>query len=306
MNPLSPFFEQQGFAMLDGGLSTQLERNGADLSGELWTSRVLVDSPEKISKAHYQFLEGGADVIATATYQASVEGFVRAGLGAGDAAALMQEAVALAIEARDRFWAKPANREGRLRPLVAASLGPYGACLHDGSEYHGNYGIGKTELVEFHGSRIALLVDCGADLFAFETFPSLLECMAVLEALDEYPEIRAWISFSCSDELHVAHGETFADCAELAAGAAQIMAVGVNCTGPENIPSLLRSAQHVGIPLAAYPNSGEYWDAGLQQWCGQACGDMAVDEWKRLGARLIGGCCRTDAGDIRGMRERLT
>ena len=291
--------------MLDGGLSTQWERIGADLSGELWTSRVLLDRPDLVETAHRQFLEGGADIIATATYQASVEGFVRAGLGADEAAKLIQEAVHIAIKARDRFWADPINREGRLHPLVAASLGPYGACLHDGSEYHGEYGLGKTELVDFHRPRIALIEDAGADLFAFETIPSMLEAMAILEVLDEFPAISAWISFSCRDELHVAHGESFADCAELVAGAGQILAVGVNCTAPENIPSLLQSAQGVRLPMAAYPNSGEYWDAGAQQWCGQACDSMAVGEWARLGARLIGGCCRTNANDIRGMRARL-
>lgn len=305
MNPLEPFFEQQGFAMLDGGLSTQLEHVGADLSGELWTSRVLIERPDLVALAHRQFLEHGSDILATATYQASIEGFMRAGLAREKAADRIREAVRIAIRVRDEFWSEPANRVGRLRPLVAASLGPYGACQHDGSEYHGNYGLGKEALIEFHRPRLQLLQDCGADLFAFETFPSLLEAEAIFVLLQEFPRISGWISFSCRDDLHVAHGETFAECAARASACDQILAVGVNCTDPENVPSLLGSVSGTGKPLAAYPNSGEHWDAGAERWRGQACSSMDVAAWWRRGARLIGGCCRTTAEDISLMRHSL-
>jgi homocysteine S-methyltransferase len=305
MNPLAPFLEKYGFAMLDGGLSTQLERLGANMEGELWTSRVLVERPDLLQTACQQFLESGADVVATATYQASVDGFLRAGLKQEQARTLMRKAIELAVSARDEFWSQPGNRAGRLRPLVAASLGPYGACLHDGSEYHGNYAIGPPELVEFHRQRIGFLADAGADIFAFETFPSLLEAQAVFEVLPKFPEITAWISFSCRDDQHVAHGESFAECAALAAQQEQIVAVGVNCLPPENVTPLLKSAEGCGLPLAVYPNSGEYWDAEAQQWRGQVCGGMDVGAWHRHGARLIGGCCRTDSDDIRGMRASL-
>ncbi|MEE4216571.1 MAG: homocysteine S-methyltransferase [Xanthomonadales bacterium] len=305
MNPLKPFFDKQGFAMLDGGLSTQLELNGADLSGALWTTRVLIDQPALVVDAQRQFLEAGADVIATATYQASTAGLVRAGLGHDEAGRLMRGAVGLAVDARDEFWSEPENRAGRLRPLVAASLGPYGACQHDGSEYHGNYTLDKVALADFHRPRIEILANCGADLFAFETFPSLLEAEAVIELLEDFPDIHAWVSFSCRDGLHVAHGETFADCAALVESSSQVVAVGVNCLAPGIVSLLLESVRHIEMPLAVYPNSGEYWNAELQQWMGQACDSMDVVAWHRLGARLIGGCCRTSAEDIRGMRSRL-
>lgn len=305
MNPLQPFFDTYGYAMLDGGLSTQLEMLGANLEGELWTSRVLLDAPELVRQAHLDFLDAGADVIATATYQASIDGFQRAGLSAQQASELIWAAVQIAIGARDDFWADRAKREGRLRPLVAASLGPYGACQHDGSEYHGNYGVSKEELADFHRSRVALLADAGADLFAFETFPSLAEARAVFDVLADFPALSAWISFSCRDAVHVAHGEPFQECAALAAAQGQIIAVGINCLAPEIVPPLLRSAGAEGLPLAVYPNSGEYWDAGAQQWLGQACGEMDVAEWHRLGARLIGGCCRTTADDIGRMKSGL-
>jgi homocysteine S-methyltransferase len=305
MNPLAPFLQTFGFAMLDGGASTELERQGADLDDPLWTSRVLLDAPDRIRAMHRAFLASGADVIATVTYQASVDGFRRAGLDAVAARRVMREAVAIAIDERDRFWSDPANRAGRLRPLVALSLGPYGACLHDGSEYHGEYGVGPDELARFHRERLALLADTGADLFAFETIPSLAEAGVLLDLLPEFPALRGWISFSCRDARHVSHGEPFADCARRAAASPQVIAVGVNCTAPGNVPGLLAEAAGLAIPLAAYPNSGEKWDAGAQAWHGDACDAMDVVTWHRLGARLIGGCCRTVSGDIARMRNTL-
>ncbi len=304
MSPLAPFLQDAGFVMLDGGLSTQLERLGADLGGELWTSRVLLERPELVLRAHTDFLRAGADIIATSTYQSSIEGFMRAGLTRSRAADLMREAVSIAIQAREDFWAG-AKRPGRIKPLVAASLGPYGACLHDGSEYHGNYGVETDVLAEFHQQRIALLEHAGADLFAFETIPSLLEAEAILSVLESFPGIQAWISFTGRDGQHVAHGERFAECAARAAQSPQVLAVGVNCTAPSNIPSLLASVENPALPLAVYPNSGEQWDAALEEWTGQACDTMDVVQWHRLGARLIGGCCRTAANDIRRMRAEL-
>ena len=305
MNPLAPFLDTYGFAMLDGGISTELERHGADLDDPLWTSRVLLDAPERIGAMHRAFLDNGADIIATTTYQASIAGFLGAGLDEAAARRTMREAVDIAVATRNAFWSIPANRGGRLRPLVAVSLGPYGACLHDGSEYHGNYAADNDALRAFHRERIDLLADAGGDLFAFETIPSLAEAEILLDLLPEFPGLKAWLSFSCRDERHVAHGEPFADCARRAAESPQVLAVGVNCTAPENIAPLLASAAGIDAPLVAYPNSGEKWDAEAQCWRGEACDQMDVGEWYRLGARLIGGCCRTAASDIARMKRDL-
>jgi len=305
MNPLAPFLETFGFVMLDGGISTELERHGADLDDPLWTSRVLLDAPERIRAMHRAFLASGADVIATTSYQASVAGFRHAGLDEDAARRTMRDAVAVAVAERDAFWSIPANRSGRLRPLVAVSLGPYGACLHDGSEYHGNYAADSATVREFHRERIALLADTPADLFAFETIPSLAEAETLLELLPGFPGLRAWLSFSCRDGEHVAHGERFGDCARRVAVSPQVLAVGVNCTAPEHVTDLLAAAAGAGRPLVAYPNSGEQWDADAQCWRGSACDAMDVGAWYALGARLLGGCCRTAADDIARMRRDL-
>lgn len=304
-NPIRPLLDQQGFAMLDGGLATELENRGADLDHFLWSARLLTEAPQLIEEVHFDYLLAGADIIATASYQASFDGFARAGYDRASAIELMHLSVELAVAARDRFWEEAERRRGRLRPLVAASVGPWGACLHDGSEYHGNYAIGRPGLREFHRERLDVLSATTADLLAFETIPSREEAEVLIELLADYPDWYAWLSFSCRDGLHVSHGELFADCVALAGSCPQLVAAGVNCTAPQHLLSLLDSADQSSAPLVVYPNRGETWVAEDNRWEGGGCDALAAEEWYRRGARLIGGCCRTGPDHIRAMRASL-
>ncbi len=305
-NPLQPFLIRQGFVMLDGGLATEMEKHGADLDDDLWSAKMLIEAPELIRQVHTDFLVAGADVIATATYQASFDGFKNAGYSAGKAEQLMRLSVDLAVLARETFWAETPTRHQRLRPLVAASIGPYGATLHDGSEYHGNYNLSKQELIDFHRPRMKVLADSDADLLAFETIPSMLEAEALLELLSEFPEKHAWLSFSCRDGARVSHGELFSDCIHLAAQSEQIVGAGLNCTAPEFVTSLLDSVNDAPVPLVVYPNSGEQWNADGNRWTGDHCHDISVREWYQKGARVLGGCCRVSTDAIANMRADLT
>jgi homocysteine S-methyltransferase len=302
---LESFFDRQGFVMLDGALATELESHGADLNHELWSAKILIEAPEMIRQVSQGHLEAGADIIATVTYQASMEGFEKAGISQGQAGNLMRLSIDLAVLARESFWSSRENRQGRLRPLVAASIGPYGACLADGSEYHGNYGLDKEALIEFHRPRMEILAHGEADLLAFETIPSKLEAEALIDLLAEYPQRSAWLSFSCKDEKHVCHGESFADCAALADTSNQIIAVGINCTSPQYLLPLLESAQAINTPLIVYPNKGETWVPDKNAWSGTPVEEQAVTAWYDAGARVIGGCCRTTPGDIAQMRADL-
>ncbi len=305
MNPLESFLTRQGFVMLDGALATELERRGADLDDDLWSAKILITAPEMINEVSYSYLLAGADIIATATYQASFEGFEKAGIDRSQAASLMQLSVDLAVLTRETFWSEQDNRRFRLRPLVAASIGPYGACLADGSEYHGNYGLNKQQLIDFHRPRMAELAHSDADIMAFETIPSMLEAEALIELLEEFPACKAWLSFSCKDETHVCHGEPFAECAALADQAEQIIAVGINCSAPGHVTALLETAGAVKKPLMAYPNSGEVWIASEHRWTGESCDAIEAIQLYDAGARMIGGCCRTRPDDIARMRAEL-
>jgi len=292
--------------VLDGALGTELERRGADLKDPLWSARLLIEQPELIRQVHLDYFVAGADVATTASYQASFEAFAGRGIGQTEAADLMRRSVALACEARDAFWADPAHHRGRRRPLVAASGGPDGAMLADGSEYTGYSGVSRQRLAEFHGPRLQVLAQSGADLLACETIPCLDEALAIAGLLPGLGGLPAWISFACRDGLHTSQGERLAECVAALDDVAQVVAVGVNCTAPAFIPSLVDQARaHTGKPIIVYPNSGEQYDATCKGWHGEGGAQDFADQalrWHGHGARLIGGCCRTGPADIRAIR----
>lgn len=321
-NPFQPLLDRQGVVILDGALATELERRGANLDDPLWSAKVLLEQPDLIRQVHYDYFVAGANVATTASYQATFPGFAQRGISHEQAADLMRLSVRLAVEARQQYNAEYGMRSAEWSDkhiphsvlytphlLVAASVGPYGAFLHDGSEYRGEYGLSVEELMDFHRPRMAVLAESGADLLACETIPSLAEGEALVRLLAEFPDTPAWLSFSCCDEAHVCHGEPFADCVALADQSEQIVAVGLNCTAPRWVEPLLHSIAGVtDKPLLVYPNSGEQWDGVNHCWLpGVGVTDFAepARRWYTAGARLIGGCCRTTPADVEVIRTTL-
>jgi homocysteine S-methyltransferase len=301
--PLEALLAARPVVILDGALATEMERRGADLFDPLWSAKYLIEQPGLIRAVHADYFKAGADVATTATYQATFEAFQRRGMDREAAAQLMRDAVRLATEAREEFWSVPANREGRQRPLVAASIGPYGAMLADGSEYRGHYARSDGQLRDFHRLRFEVLAESGADLLAFETIPCLREALVLARLLEEFPSMSAWISFSCQDGGRNSEGEDIGACAAALQPCSQIAAVGINCTRPEFVESLLRRMrEHTGKPLLTYPNSGETYDATAKVWRGNPHLRTFADQarsWYDAGARIMGGCCRTTPQDIR-------
>lgn len=313
LNPLQPFLNHQNFIMLDGAMATELEARGSALDDPLWSAKLLVENPAQIEAIHYDYFCAGADITITASYQATFEGFAQHGIGQKQAADLMRLSVHLAASARDRYWVQVQPNENRQRPLVAVSIGPYGAWLHDGSEYRGDYDRSFQELIDFHRPRIELfakMIRAGeADLLACETIPCRAEAEAIVYLLTELQDISAWISFSCHDTKRICHGESFAEVIEMVSKCEQVIAAGLNCTSPRFATELLQSIHaKPSIPLLVYPNSGESWDAQSGHWTAERkvdkMGDVAI-QWHAAGAKLIGGCCRTTPEDIRRMREAL-
>jgi homocysteine S-methyltransferase len=306
-DPIADFLAQRPLMILDGAMATELERRGADLADPLWSAKYLIEEPQLIRAVHLDYFKAGADVAISATYQATFEAFAGRGIVSHGAAELMHSAVALAVEAREEFCAALQNRAGRLRPLIAASVGPYGAMLADGSEYRGGYALSDEALAEFHRPRLRVLAQSGADLAACETIPCLREALVLARLLEEFPALPAWISFSCRDGERNSEGERIAECAARLNEYPQIVAVGINCTAPQFITPLLRQMRgRTDKPLLVYPNSGEHYDARLKRWCGTA-GAMPFAEqaraWHAEGARLIGGCCRTTPADIAAIKQ---
>jgi len=303
MNPIASILDVQPALVIDGALATELERRGYDLKDDLWSAKILLEHPEAIKQLHYNYYKAGADCAITASYQATIKGFMKWGLNEQEAIALIKKSVTIAIEARDEFWMDQSNRVGRSKPFVAASVGPYGAFLADGSEYRGNYALTEHELMGFHRPRMKALIEAGADMLACETMPNLVEAQAIAKLLKEFPEITAWMSFSARDEKHISEGRVFTDCVKQLEDNPQITAVGINCTSPRYIPSLIRGAKKVtDKPILTYPNSGETYNAEKKIWNRDPVSEPFGEEarkWYDAGARLIGGCCRSTPEDIR-------
>lgn len=292
-----------GPVVVDGGLSTQLARSGHDVSGELWTGRVLLERPDAITEAHAAFAAAGADVLITASYQVSRAGFAAAGLTATDADDALRASVAAARAAADA-----AGRPVR----VAASVGPYGAVLHDGSEYRGRYGLTARQLVDFHRERIEVLLEAKPDLLAVETIPDLDEAVAILEVLRDL-DVPAWLTFSAADGERLNAGQRIEEATAAVDASDVVMAVGINCTDPDHLPELLtRMAATTELPIVVYPNAGGQWDPSDGEWHGGAAIDRTsafstgeIRQWRVAGARAIGGCCGTDAATIRQVAQAL-
>ena len=291
--------------VLDGGMATELERLGCDISGPLWSAHVLADSPGTIEAVHLSYLESGADCILTSSYQVSAMGYAESGQPPETAAAALRQSVGLAVAAREKY------RKQSQRPIwIAASLGPYGASLHNGSEYHGNYDVSLADLVRFHAERLAVIETTEADFAALESIPSLEEAEAIVEALHQHPAIHGWLSFTCKDGEHVSHGEKLGHCAEFLDRQKQVIAIGINCTQPKFIlPLIAELKQATQKPIVVYPNSGEGWDAEHRCWTGTSDAGFFAQlarDWSAAGAQIIGGCCRTGPEHIRAIRKALT
>jgi homocysteine S-methyltransferase len=291
-------------AALDGGLATELEARGYDLAHHLWSAHLLADDPDAIRRLHLDYYRAGARVATSASYQASRTGFLASGMDADEADELLRRSVRIAEQARDQ-----ALEQGLGGPLlVAASVGPYGAILHDGSEYRGHYGISRAELKAFHEERLAVLVDAGPDLLAIETIPDIAEAEVLVELLAG-SDVPAWISFSCAAGGLTCAGQPFAEAVEVAVSSDRTVAVGTNCTAAEHVDAVLAAARTVSdLPLVVYPNAGGTWDAATGTWTDIRSKELpaaVVHRWVDAGAALVGGCCGLGPDAVAGVADAL-
>jgi homocysteine S-methyltransferase len=308
-NPILAFLRHGRPMVLDGGLATALEARGCDLDDPLWSGKVLLEDPDLIRQVHRDFLVAGADCITTSSYQATIPGLIARGLGVSAARDLLALSVTLGLEARDRFWEESGADEGRLRPLVAASVGPYAAYLADGSEYTGRYGATQAELYDFHRGRWEILAGSPADLLACETIPVGREVEVLLRLLRETPGKWAWMSFCCRDGMRLSDGSLLVDAVRACEGEPGVAAVGINCTAPEHVASLIEEARKAtDKPILVYPNSGEEYEGEGKKWRATRTPmswEEAAGVWVRQGASGVGGCCRVGPGTIAEIRQAL-
>lgn len=300
-NPIKTILTEYPLMILDGALATELEAYGCNLDDPLWSARVLLDNPELIYQVHKAYYLAGADCAITASYQASIAGFAKRGIQESAALELIKKTVALAKKSRDDFWDEHKHPiPNRPKPLVAASVGPYGAYLADGSEYVGNYGVSDEVLADFHRKRMAALIEAGADLLAFETIPSLQEATVLVKILSEFPDTYAWLSFSLKSDTEISDGTPIRDCGRLFDENDQIAAIGINCApAPIVTEAIKHFKEKTSKPIIVYPNSGETYNPETKTWHGEeVCSSLNHKEWFKAGASIIGGCCRTSPRDI--------
>jgi homocysteine S-methyltransferase len=304
-NPFTKLLEKQGHIILDGALATELERRGFNLSSStLWSAEVLLNNPDAIYQVHLDYFKAGADVAITSSYQASTQGLQQHGIDLGQSRKLIEKSVELAKRARDEIM----RTEPGQVCLIAGSVGPYGAYLANGAEYSGDYHLAEAEMKAFHRPRMEVLLAAGVDLLACETIPSFDETVALLHLLDEFPAATAWFSFTLKDAHHISDGTPLEWVAHILEKSAQVVAVGFNCMPASVIDEALRNlASVVTLPLLAYPNSGEEYDAVRKEWHAGKTGDSQLatiaDNWRNRGVRILGGCCRTTPSDIRALKS---
>ena len=276
---------------LDGGLSTALENNGNKLTTSLWTGELILAKPSEITKAHLDFIDAGSEIIITSSYQISYLGCSKRGWSESKTDQALRGSTQLAKDA--------VTASGKVIK-VAASIGPYGAALADGSEYKGNYGITKSFLKDFHARRLEVLISTSPDLLALETMPDTFEVEVLLELLSDCP-IPYWVSYSCKAGNQTNAGQSFTEAVSLAKNA---MVVGINCTAPELITDLLLSAEGIK-PFVVYPNSGRSWNAKTKEWEGSSQAgfdELLIKSWISAGAQIIGGCCGIGADEILNLK----
>lgn len=306
MDLISENLRSKQLLVVDGAMATELEKRGIDTSSDLWSATALIEAPQKITAVHRSYFEAGADVAITNTYQANVAAFERQGLNRVQSEALITQAVRCAQEARADFYASLTSKQRALRakvPLVAGSVGPYGAYLADGSEYTGNYSLTENEYQSFHYPRLALMDKAGVDLFAIETQPNFDETRALLDLISQkFPHQTAWLSFSVKDSTHLCDGTPIAQAVQYFEQYKQVTAIGVNCLALEKVEAVIKNIKKkTNKPIIVYPNNGDQYDPHTKTWNSNqnsATFSELVPLWQAAGARLIGGCCRTTPADI--------
>lgn len=297
---LADLIRQTGSVVIDGAMSTALEKAGCDLNDKLWSARVLIDEPEKIRQVHKDYFDAGANVAITASYQATQAGFKERGFDSETAYKLIAQSVFLAQQARAEFLAQHPETDPKTL-LIAGAVGPYGAYLANGAEYTGQYHLSDDQYRAFHQLRMKALVEAGADFLGVETQARLDEVKVILSMIKEL-DTSAWITFTLKDSGHIADGTPIEKAFEVCGNNSLVDAVGINCIKREIVAEALEKISSVtDKPMIVYPNSGETYDPSTKTWSHPVSGpgwDHFVTKWKSMGAVCLGGCCRTLPSDI--------
>jgi S-methylmethionine-dependent homocysteine/selenocysteine methylase len=287
--------------ILDGGMSRELQRLGAQLKQPEWSALALIDTPDIVRQVHAEFIEAGADVVTTNSY-ALVPFHIGEERFQKEGASLIALSGKLAREAADASDRKV---------TVAGGLPPI---------------FGSYEPQNFDPARVQdylkVLVENLAphvDVWLGETLSLIAEGDAVREAVAETGK-PFWVSFTLNDdaaqvngnEPQLRSGETVRAAAEWAAGSGAA-ALLFNCSKPEVMKAAVETAASVfkdrgaSIEIGVYANAfeGEQGDAAANEGLHETRADLTDDAysrfactWAEAGATMIGGCCGIGAAHI--------
>ena len=308
MQRIKSRLKDQNYLLLDGGLATELEKIGCNLDHPLWSAKVLIEAPDLIKNVNRSYLEAGSDIIATASYQLSYEGARNVGISSSEATVLLHKSVAIGFEAIEAHIEAGQNMVSP--PFLAASMGPFGAFLANGSEYTGKYAVTKNKLWDFHKKRWDIFARTRVDMIAFETIPNIYEAEIIRRLCEEFPEKPIWVSFCTKDATQLSDGSAITEVASFFGDLDHVLGIGINCTAPSNVLPLIEAIKPVigEKEILVYPNSGELYDVDQRCWIGEKDpGDYANNSirWFEAGANILGGCCRTSPEHIARMKVLL-
>lgn len=286
----------------DGAMATELERAGIAMHSTLWSAESLLTHQDAILSVHQSYIDAGADVLTTATYQCSAERFLRAGYSHDDYVSALRSGVRVA---RRAISDTASANDSKSATQVFGGVGSVGASLADGSEFTAAYTRTTDEYVTFHEERIRVLAAEGIDALLLETMPRLDEVL-VAAGIAMSAELPTIIMFSIGPDGLIPDGNTFAKAAHALSVFDNVIGIGINCCSPTLVqPALQALRGATTLPLVAIPNRCDHWLADERRWQTgheRTNWQAFVPSWLDLGMGLVGGCCHTRPDDIRTMR----
>eukprot|EP01038_Epipyxis_sp_PR26KG_P005628 gene5628-7772_t len=322
MTDICEALQTKGYLILDGALGSEVKyRNPSSMDPYLWSAGALIDDISTINGIHLDYIQQGADIITTSSYQISYESFQRfRGYSISQTNKYLLDSINVAHSAKTR-----ACDLVEKSIFVASSIGCYGAHLADGSEYHGEYGKSLSYLMNWHEQKLNYVALQNPNIIACETIPCKMEAIALTKLIaNSSSQFCSWISLACKSETLLNSGESIEDTLraieddveyqlEKENGNFDKLMIGVNCTDPiyvEEIINLMKENIKSTRVLVAYPNRGCVWNDESKSYVEESgFSDDQFAEcakcWLDAGARIIGGCCCTTPLTISKVKSSL-
>ncbi len=309
---------KQRILVIDGAMGTMIQKyklSESDYRGERFkdyphslqgnNDLLVLTQPEIIYSIHKAFLDAGADILETNTFNANSISMQDYHMS-DNVRELNHAAAELALKAAAEFSAMNPDKPR----FVAGSIGPTNktASLSPDVNNPGFRAVSFDELVVCYREQVEALMDAGVHLLLVETVFDTLNCKAALYAINEIKEERnSDIPVMVSGTITDNSGRTLSgqtpEAFWVSVSHGNLLSVGFNCAlGAEQMrPFIQELANAAWIPVSCYPNAGlpnefgEYDDSPehMSSVIGSWCSDGLLN--------IVGGCCGTTPDHIRAI-----